>query len=101
MHRLYVVELEPAALRDRRIRRQNPQCQAAIALYVGRTALAPEERFKDHMLGYKSCSLVQKYGVRLRPDLAGGGQMAWADAVVAEVELASRLRSAGYAVYQA
>jgi len=38
-------------------------------VYVGQTSLTPEERFKQHLAGYKASPWVRKFGARLRPDL--------------------------------
>lgn len=38
-------------------------------VYVGETALTPEERFAQHLEGYKASRWVRRFGVRLRPDL--------------------------------
>jgi hypothetical protein len=38
-------------------------------VYVGSSARTPEERFEQHLRGYKSARLVKRYALRLRPDL--------------------------------
>jgi hypothetical protein len=36
---------------------------------VGSSARSPEERFEQHLRGYKSARLVKRFALRLRPDL--------------------------------
>jgi hypothetical protein len=36
---------------------------------VGSSARSPEQRFEQHLRGYKSARLVKKHALRLRPDL--------------------------------
>jgi hypothetical protein len=38
-------------------------------VYVGSSARSPEERFGQHLRGYKSARLVKRHALRLRPDL--------------------------------
>jgi enoyl-CoA hydratase/carnithine racemase len=38
-------------------------------VYVGSSARSPEERFDQHLRGYKSARLVKRFALRLRPDL--------------------------------
>lgn len=38
-------------------------------VYVGSTIRSPEQRFDQHVRGYKSGRLVKRFGLRLRPDL--------------------------------
>jgi hypothetical protein len=59
--RVYVVELDRAAGR-----RRDPRIPW---VYVGSSARSPEERFEQHLRGYKSGRLVKRFGMRLRPDL--------------------------------
>jgi hypothetical protein len=59
--RVYVIELDRAAGRRR---------DARIPwVYVGSSARSPEERFAQHLGGYKSARLVKRHALRLRPDL--------------------------------
>jgi hypothetical protein len=59
--RVYVIELDRAAGR-----RRDPRIPW---VYVGSSARSPEERFKQHLRGYKSARLVKRHALRLRPDL--------------------------------
>ncbi len=59
--RVYVIELGRAAGR-----RRDPRLPW---LYVGSSARSPEERFEQHLNGYKSARIVKKHPLRLRPDL--------------------------------
>jgi hypothetical protein len=59
--RVYVVELERRAGR-----RRDPRIPW---VYVGSSARSPEERFEQHLSGYKSSGLVKRFALRLRPDL--------------------------------
>jgi hypothetical protein len=59
--RVYVIELERAAGR-----RRDPRIPW---VYVGSSARTPEERFAQHLRGYKSARLVKRFALRLRPDL--------------------------------
>jgi hypothetical protein len=70
-------------------------------VYVGHTADTPEERFSEHRRGYGSSRWVRDYGVRLRPRLYRnyGPYRTRAEAEVAEVRLADRLRRRGYCVF--
>jgi hypothetical protein len=38
-------------------------------LYIGQTSCTPEERFAQHLDGYKASKVVRRHGVCLRPDL--------------------------------
>lgn len=59
--RVYVIEL------DRRAgRRRDPRLPW---LYVGSSARSPEQRFQQHLRGYRSSGLVKRFALRLRPDL--------------------------------
>lgn len=59
--RVYVIELDRAAGR-----RRDPRIPW---VYVGSSARSPEERFEQHVSGYKSSRLVKRFALRLRPDL--------------------------------
>lgn len=71
-------------------------------LYVGRTGLTPEERFRNHKAGYKASKSVRKYGVGLLPALYKHlNPLAYEPATRAEVALAEALRGTGIRVKQA
>lgn len=102
-HHVYVVELDPAVLSEKLFREANSSRDAAKAcLYVGMTGLTPDERFANHKSGKKAARFVRKYGLHLRRRLYSkeGNPMSYEAAKVKEVELAERLREAGYAVWQ-
>ena len=102
-HNVYVIELDPKVMKDRKFRGANKGCDPLKpCLYVGSTGLAPEERFENHKCGYKANRYVTRYGLRLRPDLyACYNPMPYAAAVELEIELATGLREDGCAVWQA
>jgi hypothetical protein len=91
--RVYVIELEPAAGR-----RRDPRIPW---LYVGSSARSPEERFAQHLRGYKSARLVKRFALRLRPDLYEdlesfrGSKKACA----AEVKRAKELAACGFVAH--
>ena len=87
-HRVYVVRL------------QNPRGDGRDGYYVGMTGLPLEERFANHKRGYKSASIVRKYGVELAWELFDGiPPMSYKEAALAEPTLADDLRDLGYLVY--
>jgi hypothetical protein len=102
-HHVYVVELDPAVMNDRRFARANPDWDATRAcLYVGMTGLTPALRFARHKAGVKANRYVQQFGLRLRPDLyAYANPMPYGAAREMEVELAIGLRAERHAVWQA
>lgn len=102
-HNVYVIELDPLVLKDRRFRVANPRHNPAKpCLYVGATGLSPYERFLNHKDGYKSNRYAEKYGLHLRPDLfAAFNPLPYEAAIELEKELAEGLRDEGYAVWQA
>lgn len=99
-HNVYVILLEDAVMKHPSIRRLNPRWDTRKpCLYVGMTGLPVEERFENHKAGYKAAWVVEKYGVRLMPELyAHLNPMPYEAALQMEMELAEELRAAGYAV---
>ena len=97
---MYVVLLDDAVNAIRRVRRANPDRDPAKpSVYVGLTGLDPEQRLENHRLGIRSVSLVQRYGVRLLPELyAHLNPMPYDAAAQMERDLAEDLRREGYAV---
>ncbi len=88
-HRVYVIRLRNPRRRDRR-----------EAFYVGMTGLPIEERFTNHKRGYKSASVVRKYGTELAPEWYDGiPAMTYEEAALTEPALADELRDRGYLVY--
>ena len=68
-------------------------------IYVGMTGLAPEERFQNHKDGVKAARVVQRFGVRLMPELYEVyNPMPFEAAIEMERELAEDLRAQGYTV---
>ena len=99
-HNVYVVLLDPAAARHRKIKALNPSRKAEMpCVYVGMTGLTPEERFANHKAGVKAAWVVKRYGVKLMPELFGHlNPMPFEAAAQMEVDLAEDLRRAGYTV---
>jgi hypothetical protein len=88
-HRVYVIRLRNQRRGDRR-----------EAFYVGMTGLPIEERFANHKRGYKSASVVTKYGVELAPEWYEDiPPMPYAECALTEPALADELRDRGYLVY--
>jgi hypothetical protein len=97
-----VIELDPEVLMCRRFREANPEWHdGKPCVYVGSTALTPEERFRQHLAGHKANRYVRQYGVRLRPRLYQSWQHyeTRAEAERAEEQRALSLRKRGYAVW--
>lgn len=99
-HHVYVVLLDKAALKDRKVIAANPKRDSKKpCVYVGMTGLPPIERFQNHKDGYKSSHYVQKYGVRLLPELYEYlNPMPYDAACQMEKDLAADLRDQGYTV---
>ena len=88
-HRVYVIRLRNPRRGDGR-----------EAFYVGMTGLPIEKRFANHKRGYKSASIVTKYGVELAPEWYEGiPPMPYEEAALTEPALADELRERGYLVY--
>jgi hypothetical protein len=110
-YRVYVVELSKKVFTEnRKFREANPQFNGVLeCLYVGMTSKTPQERFIQHRTGYVnkkghklSASIVQKYGMYLRPSLYDHlnlKTMTRAEALAMEEKLAWDLRRQGYAVW--
>ena len=99
-HHVYVVLLDPAAGKLRRVQRANPaRDPAKPCLYVGMTGLAPEDRLANHLRGFKASSAVRRYGIRLLPRLyAHLNPMPYEAAAQMERDLTEDLRREGYTV---
>jgi hypothetical protein len=99
-HHVYVVLLDPRALKDPTVRKANPKRDSAKpCVYVGMTGLSPEERFQNHKAGRKAARVVQRYGLRLLPELFEClNPMPFEAAAQMEKDLAEDLRSQGYTV---
>jgi hypothetical protein len=99
-HNVYVVLLDPAAARIRKVLLANPARDPNKPIvYVGLTGLTPEERFANHKQGIKSSSLVRRFGIRLLPGLYKHlNPMPFDAAAQMEKDLTEDLRRAGYTV---
>jgi len=99
-HNVYVVLLDPAVGRVRKVRAANPKRdRKKPRVYVGMTGLSPEERFANHKAGTKAASVVKRFGLRLLPELYEHlNPMPFEAAVEMEKDLAEDLRGAGYTV---
>ena len=99
-HNVYVVLLDAAAGRIRKVRAENPKRDPRKpCVYVGMTGLTPEERFANHKAGTKAAAVVKRYGLRLLPELYEHlNPMPYEAAVRMEQDLADDLRWAGYTV---
>ena len=99
-HSVYVVLLDEAVARLRRVRAVNPARNPdKPCLYVGMTGLPLEKRFENHKNGFKASYYVKRYGKGLMPDLyAHLNPMPYDQAVIMERELAEDLRREGYTV---
>lgn len=99
-HNVYVVLLDPAVRRLRKVKADNPDADSKKScVYVGMTGLEPEERFANHKAGIKAAAVVKRHGIRLMPELyAHLNPMPFAAAAQMEMDLAEDLRKAGYTV---
>ncbi len=99
-HNVYVVLLDPAVGKLRKVRAENPERDPKKpCVYIGMSGLTPEERFANHKAGIKDASLVKRYGLRLLPELYGHlNPMPFDAAAQMEMDLAEDLRRAGYTV---
>ena len=69
-------------------------------VYVGQTALDPEERFRQHKSGYKACRIAKKYGKRLiKREYEHLNPVPASEAEEMEEALAVDLQRKGYAVW--
>src|SRR5215211_4045824 len=99
-HHVYVILLKDAAARHSSVLRANPERNPAKpCVYVGMSGLPPEHRFENHKHGYKAAWVVEKYGVRLMPELYEHlNPMPYDAALQMEMDLADDLRKEGYTV---
>src|ERR1700675_3215589 len=99
-HNVYVISLDAKVARHGSILRINPKRDPVKpCVYVGMSGLPPEHRFENHKHGYKAAWGVEKYGVRLMPELyAHLNPMPYEAALQMELELADDLRGEGYTV---
>jgi len=99
-HSVYVILLDPAVLKHPSIERLNPSHDPSKpCVYVGMTGLPVDHRFENHKAGYKSAWVVEKYGIRLMPEIYEHlNPIPFEAAVQMETDLADELRAAGYTV---
>ncbi|MDQ3622981.1 MAG: hypothetical protein M3463_10900 [Verrucomicrobiota bacterium] len=99
-HSVYVILLDPAVAKHPSIQRLNPNRDPSKpCVYVGMTGLPVEHRFENHKHGYKSAWVVEKYGLRLMPELFEHlNPMPFTAAAQMEKDLADDLRAEGFTV---
>ena len=99
-HNVYVVLLDPAVGRVRKVRAANPKRDPKKpCVYVGMTGLTPEELFAYHKATTKARPVVKRFGLRLIPELYEHlNPMPFEAAAQMEKDLAEDLRRAGYTV---
>jgi hypothetical protein len=99
-YHVYVVLLDAAAGKLRKVRTDNPNRDPKKpCVYVGMTGLTPAERFANHKAGLKSAAVVKRHGLRLLPELYEHlNPMPYEAALQMEMDLADDLRRAGYTV---
>ena len=102
-YHVYVIELDPRVLDEPRFLKANPGYRAGKScVYVGMTGLDPDLRFDKHKAGIQANRYVQRFGLRLLPEIYEAyNPMNYDAARDMEVELAIDLREGGYGVWQA
>jgi len=99
-YHLYVIELDSTAPR-RCTLCDRPADRLAAPVYVGQSWYPPAVRFQLHLNGEHSSSVVESFGLKLRPDLVGDPgwtRTKWL-ALRRERELAEELCRRGYVVF--
>lgn len=102
-HSVYVIGLTSHVLNDGLFKMRNPNWVAGMpCVYVGMTGLKVEERFQRHMDRIKAGrGYAHLYGTHLLYDLFEHlNPMPYCIASAMEVELARKLQSMGYGVWQ-
>ena len=99
-HNVYVVLLDSAIGKLRKVKLLNPGCDPKKpCVYVGMTGLTPEKRFANHKQGIKSSAFVKRHGLRLLPEFYEHlNPMPFEAAAQMERDLTDDLRRAGYTV---
>ncbi len=102
-HHVYVIELSKDVLLEPKFVRCNPgYVHGKPCVYVGMTGLDPDIRFDKHKAGIQANAYVQRFGLRLLPDLYEAyNPMQYQAVVEMEIELGIGLREAGFGVWQA
>src|SRR5689334_9981758 len=100
-HNVYVILLDDKLLKHRSMLRRHPRRDPTKpCVYVGMTGLPVDHRFENHRNGYKSASVVQRYGIRLLPELYEHlNPMPFEAAAQMEKDLTEDLRAEGYVVF--
>ena len=100
---VYVVELDDRVWNLAGFRKANPgHVLGKPCVYVGMTGIDPDVRFDKHKAGIQANRYVQRFGMRLLPEIYEAyNPMAYDAARDMEVELAIDLREGGYGVWQA
>lgn len=99
---VYVIRLKVAVLENRKFARANPNhVTYKPCVYVGSTALTPEQRYERHLNGKTGSKWVKLYHIGIHRRLTNRqGQFQTRDEAEAhERVLATRLRNKGYAVW--
>jgi hypothetical protein len=99
-YHVYVVLLDNAVLGEKKVLAANPKRDPAKpCVYVGMTGIPPAERFRNHKAGHKASHFVEKYGLKLLPELYKYlNPMPFDAACQMEKDLAEDLRSQGFTV---
>lgn len=99
---VYAIRLELEVLKSKRFQIANPNyIEGKDCYYVGMTARNPEERFQQHRNGYKSNAFAKRFGVELMPPgFTVINPRTFDEARRMERRIASRLRRAGFGVWQ-
>ena len=102
-YHVYVIELDRRVLDEPRFIKANPGYRAGKpCVYVGMTGIDPDVRFDKHKAGIQANRYVQRFGLRLLPEIYEAyNPMAYDAARDMEVALAIDLREGGYGVWQA
>ena len=101
---VYVVLLSSEVLKHQKFIKTNAAYkEGEPCVYVGLTGLDPDTRFDKHKAGIQANRFVQKYGLRLMPELLDDLKqpMTFADAQYLEVDIGIKLKELGYGVWQA
>lgn len=97
---VYVIELDRKVLNKENFVKENPDyVEGQPCVYVGMSVHEPKIRYEQHKCGYKANRFAHQYGMYVRAKRCRAG-LTWKQAVDAEVAVAERLRSKGWAVWQ-
>jgi hypothetical protein len=102
-YHVYAIQLSHKVLEERKFMKSNPNYILGMpCFYIGMTGLDPDIRFDKHKAGIQSSKYVEKYGIKLVPELyVKYNPMSYEDAKYFEVDMGIRLRNMGYGVWQA